>query len=42
MGLVDVTIGILDELSFLYITIDDQDGKKASSVEADFFESEIN
>ena len=40
--LLDVTMGILDELSLMYITIDDQDGKKAISVEADSFESEVN
>ena len=41
-GLLDVTMGILEELCFFYITIDDQDNKKAMSAEADSFESEIN
>ena len=41
-GLLDVTMGILDELSFLYITLDDEDGKKAIAAEADSFEVEIN
>jgi hypothetical protein len=41
-GLLDVTMGILEDLSFFYITIDDQDIKKAMSAEADSFESEIN
>ena len=31
-GLLDVTMGILDELSFLYITLDDEDGKKQSQL----------
>ena len=35
-------MGILDELSFLYITLDDEDGKKAIAAEADSFEVEIN
>ena len=39
-GLLDISM--LDELSYLYITIGDQDGKKAMSVEANFFESDIN
>ena len=41
-GLLDVTMGILDELSFLYITLDDEDGKKAIAAEADSFEVGIN
>ena len=35
-------MGILDELRFLYITLDDEDGKKAIAAEADSFEVEIN
>ena len=31
-GLLDVTMGILDELSFLYIPLDDEDGRKQSQL----------
>ena len=35
-------MGILDELSSLYITLHDEDGKKAIAAEADCLEVEIN